>query len=435
MRFIDLFAGLGGFHLALRELGHECVFASEIDKELVGLYEINHKLLPQGDIRLIDEKNIPAHDILCAGFPCQPFSKAGEQQGLGCVKWGDLFWEIIRIVKHHKPEFILLENVSNLEKHNRGQTWKEMNAALVAEGYDVKFTHFSPHEFAIPQVRKRMFIVARRNSLGAFIFPQKLNSKTSIHSVLETEPSYAKVLSEHFIACLEVWQEFLDFFPSDEDFPSHPVWAMEFGATYPCEGNTPFTLSDEELSQYKGVFGIPLDEVPREQIRDFLPHHALTPQEHFPNWKVSFIKKNRDLYARHFNWMDQWIPHIQTFPHSLQKLEWNCKGSKRDIWEKIVRFRASGVRAKLPNTAPSLNTIDTQIPIIAWEKRYMTMREGARLHGMDNIQLPDMMTSVIRALGNAVNVNIVLKIAQNLFEAESKHELSQPSHNFLISAD
>lgn len=435
MRFIDLFAGLGGFHLALRELGHECVFASEIDKELVGLYEINHGLSPCGDIRMIDEKDIPAHDILCAGFPCQPFSKAGEQQGLECMKWGDLFWEIIRIVNYHKPEFILLENVSNLEKHNREQTWKEMYAALVAQGYEVTFTHLSPHEFGIPQVRNRMFIVARRNSLGTFVFPQKLNTETSIRSVLETEPSYAKALPKHFIECLEVWQEFLNFFPRDEEFPSYPIWAMEFGATYPYEATTPHMLSDEELSHYKGIFGIPLNEVPREKIRDFLPHHALTAQEHFPSWKVNFIKKSRNLYARHFVWMNEWIPRIQSFPHSLQKLEWNCKGAELDIWTKIVRFRASGVRAKRPNTAPSLNTIDTQIPIIAWERRYMTMRECARLHGMGDIQLPEMVTPAIRALGNAVNVKIVRQIAHNLFTSEPRYEIVQPTYEFSLSAD
>jgi DNA (cytosine-5)-methyltransferase 1 len=82
MRFIDLFAGLGGFHLALRRLGHKCVFASEVNAELRALYEKNFGILPQGDIRNVDIANIPPHDILCAGFPCQPFSKAGRQNGL-----------------------------------------------------------------------------------------------------------------------------------------------------------------------------------------------------------------------------------------------------------------------------------------------------------------------------------------------------------------
>src|SRR6478736_2261643 len=98
MKFIDLFAGLGGFHLALKRLGHKCVFASEIDENLATLYEKNFGLKPVGDIRKVKATKIPKHDILCAGSPCQPFSKAGEQQGLDCPRWGDLFNSIIRIL-------------------------------------------------------------------------------------------------------------------------------------------------------------------------------------------------------------------------------------------------------------------------------------------------------------------------------------------------
>jgi DNA (cytosine-5)-methyltransferase 1 len=102
MRFIDLFAGLGGFHLALAELGHKCVFASELDPRLRELYERNHHLRPEGDIRDIAVEDIPSHDILCAGFPCQPFSKAGDQKGFDCPKWGDLFEFVINAIEYHK---------------------------------------------------------------------------------------------------------------------------------------------------------------------------------------------------------------------------------------------------------------------------------------------------------------------------------------------
>lgn len=418
VKFIDLFAGLGGFHLALKSLGHECVFASEVDRELVSLYDANFQMMPFGDIRMIETGDIPEHDILCAGFPCQPFSKAGEQQGLACTKWGDLFSEIIRIIHHHNPEYILLENVSNLENHDRGKTWKGMHADLTRLGYDVKYAHLSPHEFGIPQVRKRMFIVARRGSLRDFAFPEKLNTETSIHTILEEVPSQAKQLPIRFIACLEVWQEFLQRFPSNEEFPSYPIWAMEFGADYPYLDLTPYSISDEELGAYRGVFGIPLSDISPKERRSFLPHHATTSQETFPSWKINFIKKNRELYQRHQKWIDIWKAKLFQFPHSLQKLEWNCKGATLDIWDKIVRFRASGVRVKLPNTAPSLNTIDTQIPIIAWERRYMTMSECARLHGMWDIQIPELVTPAIRALGNAVNVEIVKRIAQALLRPE-----------------
>src|SRR5713101_2871617 len=112
MKFVDLFAGLGGFHLALEQLGHECVFACELDADLSAIYTQNFGLVPSGDIRKISPDEIPPHEILCAGFPCQPFSKAGEQNGFDCPSWGDLFKRVVAILKHHEPEFVLLENVS-----------------------------------------------------------------------------------------------------------------------------------------------------------------------------------------------------------------------------------------------------------------------------------------------------------------------------------
>jgi DNA (cytosine-5)-methyltransferase 1 len=113
--FIDLFAGMGGFHLALKRLGHRCVFASEIDPSLCDLYEKNFGLRPQGDVRQISDEAVPEHGLLCAGFPCQPFSKAGEQEGTKCQLWGDLFEKhVLRILAHRKPDFLLMENVANL---------------------------------------------------------------------------------------------------------------------------------------------------------------------------------------------------------------------------------------------------------------------------------------------------------------------------------
>lgn len=437
MRFIDLFAGLGGFHLALQQLGHECVFASEIDQELANLYEKNFGFKPAGDIRQIYATKIPPHDILCAGFPCQPFSKAGEQKGLSCDRWGRLFWHIIRIARQHRPKFLLLENVSNLEKHDGGKTWKRMESDLRKLGYDVKFAHLSPDEFGIPQVRRRMFIVAKRgkSSLKSFEFPTKLNVPVSIKDVLDTEPADGRKIPNHFIECLEAWQDFIGRYPADEEFPTFPIWAMEFGATYPYEDITPLALSDEELGSYRGMFGISLATIPLNERREFLPHHALDQKQPFPDWKVEFIRKNRAIYQRHQQWIDEWLPKIQCFPHSLQKLEWNCKGAPRDIWQKVVRFRPSGVRVKLPTTAPSLNTIDTQIPIVGWERRFMTMRECARLHGMWDVHLPEMITPAIRALGNAVNVELVRLIAEQLIPATELQEGAVIPSELSLSAD
>ena len=119
MRFVDLFAGLGGFHLALRRLGHTCVFACEVDETLRTLYEKNFGTQCAGDIRKIREIDVPPHDILCAGFPCQPFSKAGDQDGLGDRELGGLYKDMLRIIRFHKPRFLILENVPFVGKDDR----------------------------------------------------------------------------------------------------------------------------------------------------------------------------------------------------------------------------------------------------------------------------------------------------------------------------
>lgn len=160
LRFIDLFAGLGGFHLALSNLGHKCVFASELDADLASLYEKNFRLKPDGDIRQVSLRDIPAHDVLCAGFPCQPFSKAGEQRGLECLQWGDLIDYVIAILRHQKPEFFIIENVPNLVRHNDGKTWADIKHRLEAAGYKIDDHNLSPHMFGIPQIRERAFIVS-----------------------------------------------------------------------------------------------------------------------------------------------------------------------------------------------------------------------------------------------------------------------------------
>ena len=115
MRFIDLFAGMGGFHIALQDLGHTCVFASEVNEGLRELYKKNFGMECNGDINAVDIMTIPEHDIICAGFPCQPFSKAGKQNGLEDTTNGNFFNKIMEIANHHNPEYIFLENVPNLK--------------------------------------------------------------------------------------------------------------------------------------------------------------------------------------------------------------------------------------------------------------------------------------------------------------------------------
>ena len=191
MKFIDLFAGLGGFHLALAPLGHKCVFACEIDSELNRLYQANFGMRAAGDINDVRLKEIPDHDILCAGFPCQPFSHAGKQEGLNCGKNGNLIDNIIRILRAKRPAFFILENVPNLLSHNKGSTWADILKALSGLRYHVEHRMLSPTSFGIPQRRKRMFILGSQKEAD-IQWPEesppkgrplkKILDKTSFHS-------------------------------------------------------------------------------------------------------------------------------------------------------------------------------------------------------------------------------------------------------------
>ena len=426
MKFIDLFAGLGGFHVGLSRLGHSCVYASEQVDELRDLYWSNFGIKAAGNIKGEDEWKIPEHDILCAGFPCQPFSKAGAQVGLNDIDRGTLFYDIARILSHHKPQFFILENVPNLKNHDKGRTWETIIRVLADElGYSVESHKLSPHEFGIPQIRERLFIVGSRTGLAHFSWPKTLDS-SYMHLDQVLEDNVTKPLPERELKCLEVWQEFLNRIPEEAKLPSFPIWSMEFGATYPYEQKAPFHLTKSDLDGYLGSYGQSLHGMRKKDQLERIPRYAKSKQKggEFPKWKKTFIRQNREFYSQYRGEIDPLLPELQKMPPSWQKFEWNCQGEERNIFKNIIQFRGSGIRIKRPNYSPALvASSSTQIPIVGWKKRYISIFEGALLQDLREIEISLSETQSYYALGNAVNAKIVELIAENLVgraEASSK---------------
>lgn len=217
--FIDLFAGIGGFHQALSSFGAHCVFASEWNKHASHTYEVNYGIKPKGDLTQIDEKKIPKHDILCGGFPCQAFSISGKQKGFEDTR-GTLFFEIARIIAYHQPRIILLENVRNLIRHDQGRTLQIIQTTLQDLGYQVYYKVLNASHFELPQNRERIYFVCIQNGItkNRFEFPSPSSHFTALKDFLEDSPLDAKIIQRND---LQITKNFT--LSGDHKLPNKPI--------------------------------------------------------------------------------------------------------------------------------------------------------------------------------------------------------------------
>lgn len=437
-RFVDLFAGLGGFHVALAELGGEGVFAAEWDETLNALYQQNFGIRAWSDVNELRDaadiaREVPDHDVLTAGFPCQPFSKAGEQLGFSHTLQGQLFFKVLEVLKEKQPRRFILENVPNILRHRGGETLETMKAALEDAGYSVLVHKFSPHEFGVPQIRERAYFVGSLDGLDEFKWPVLEQRQTNISSVLDVRAEPARAIPSQTLQAIDMWDDFLYRSPQDVKLPSFPIWAMEFRATYPFQDATPAALWREngakDLDRFRGSFGAELAGLPEEEQFKLLPSHSRREGDFsFPNWKRAFIRQNRQFFWSNRKWIEPWMEQWKpwSLPSSMQKFEWNAQGGERRIDKYLLQVRASGIRVKRATTAPSLIAMTpTQIPILGRDivgvRRYMTPAECADLQSLGSLSLPASDVQAYKALGNAVNAQVVRAIAEPLLRGvESK---------------
>ena len=234
LKFIDLFCGIGGFHTALSNMGHECVLASDSDKFCREVYQMNYGIEPNDDVKKINIDEMPDFDILCAGFPCQPFSNAGKKKTFTDDR-GLLFDEIIKIVKKKKPRFLFLENVKHILKVSDGAVIEYIKKKIDENGYTLQLFNMSPHRYGVPQQRERIYFVCVRKDISkgevSLIHPEIDEIVFTDFLDKKEEIPQKYFLSGAVLEALEAWDEMIRVFDVDEKI-SPTIMANEFHKTY-----------------------------------------------------------------------------------------------------------------------------------------------------------------------------------------------------------
>lgn len=378
MKYIDLFAGIGGFHCALDKFeGFECVFTSEINEDAARVYFENFPDCNlHGDIQKKETKDsIPKDfDLLCAGFPCQPFSKSGNLKGFEDTR-GTLFFDILEILEKHRPKYILLENVSNLVSHDGGNTYKRITESLKEIGYKIPETPciISPHNLGIPVLRPRVYIPGVLHSKSEIEIKINTHEKDKLDALshFNFKENHDLEIAEYQKCALDIWDDF--YKGIKEETLGFPVWY------------------------------------------DYLNNGNYAPTKY--SWKDNFIKKNKLLYLNNKKFIDEWKKLnliLKKYPESYRKFEWQCGADCKSIYDGFIQFRPSGIRVKRP-TVFSTQVAINQGQVIGKFKRRLTSNESKLLQSFPkDFKMHDDERIAFKQLGNSVNVDVVEYILKAL---------------------
>lgn len=425
--YVDLFAGIGGFHAALSALGGRCVYACEIDERAAEVYRHNWQddlprdehgqAVLRGDINIDapqrdkagcqdGQVRVPKHDVLAAGFPCQAFSKSGRQLGVLDKTRGTLFHNIVRILAERRPKIVFLENVRNLAGPKHKDTWDTIIESLETLGYEVAATPMviSPHlippkDGGTPQVRDRVFI------LGIYRGEKRVPARATPVTITR----------ESLVAHAPTW-----------DLAATPIpWLDGRPILQPDDeivDKQRYDLTDAELAWIEAwdsfvrrmrAAGVPLPGFP------IWTEYFVTSSEvdeakiaAMPAWKQNFVWKNVHFYEANRGAICQWqsdpsMVGFDSFPASRRKFEWQAQDTQ-SLWDCVMHLRPSGIRAKKPTYVPALVAI-TQTSIIGPRRRRLTPVEAARLQGLpDTFAFGDQPEAeTYRQLGNGVSSGAV----------------------------
>lgn len=360
----------------------ECVFACDKDSACRRSYEANYGVSPAPDVLDIDASALPDFDVLCAGFPCQSFSKAGRRLGFSDDR-GNLFFSICRIAEAKRPSHMILENVRNLASHDGGNTWKTIRDSIHELGYE---TYEEPLilnalDFGVPQNRERVIILCRRSDLGTLpARPTTLKKpKTCLSAVLEA--SVKGVLKGKMKVVEEVWDGFVRLLvESRVPAPKFPVWTDWWDS----DGDGTASDTPEKKAEF---------------------------MEKYSSW----IGKNRAFYGNNKSLLDPWLADARSRPEwfgAVRKFEWQAGDFRPDDgMDKVLwTARGSGIRVKRPDYAPTLVAL-SQVPVYGPLRRRLTPRELLRLQSFpDSFQYEE--PHIYRQVGNAVNVTMIERCAR-----------------------